>query len=154
MRSPSALTGPYIYQFQRSRALAPAAKKFSAAPQRSGLSEEVAWADAAASDPEAAARTSNPRALLGRTEQRQEVRAPGFLKGGETPAEGSAEEGVMEAEDERRQQRAVIIPKSSSGWRRTGRAPEESTAPAAAQEAHCEVSSHASGEAWLTQVRP
>ncbi|KAJ1114529.1 hypothetical protein NDU88_002764 [Pleurodeles waltl] len=122
---------------------------------RSGLSEEVAWADAAASDPETATSTPNPRALPGWTEQRQEIRVPRILKGCETPAGGRAEEGgVTTAEDERRQQRAADFQKSSGVWRKTGSTPEDSPAPAAAQEAYCDGSSHASGEAWLIQVRP
>ncbi|KAJ1218691.1 hypothetical protein NDU88_006268 [Pleurodeles waltl] len=80
-------------------------------PTPLGPSEEVAWADAAASNPETETRTSNHRALLGWTGQWQVVRAPGILKEGETPAEGCVEEGgVMEEEDGRRQQRAVLTP--------------------------------------------
>ncbi|KAJ1174086.1 hypothetical protein NDU88_005909 [Pleurodeles waltl] len=91
----------------------------------------------------------------GWTGKRQVVCVPGILKEGETPAGGHAEEGgVTEEEDGRRNQLAVKIPKSSGGWRWTGSAPEGSTAPAAAQEAHRKVSSYASGEAWLTQVCP
>ncbi|KAJ1163874.1 hypothetical protein NDU88_004326 [Pleurodeles waltl] len=124
-------------------------------PALSGPSEEEEWADAAASNPETENRASNPRALPGQTEQRQAFLAPGILEEGKTLAgEHVREGGVMEEEDGRRHQRPVRIPKSSGGWKWMGSAPEGSTALAAAQEVHYEVSSHASGEAWLTQVHP
>ncbi|KAJ1127953.1 hypothetical protein NDU88_006346 [Pleurodeles waltl] len=102
-------------------------------------------------------RTSNPLELPGLTGQQQTVRAPRKQEEEETPAgrgERAEEAGVTGEEDGRLLQRPVKTQKASGGWKQTESAPEGSTALTAAQEVHGEVSSHASGEAWLTQVRP
>ncbi|KAJ1177425.1 hypothetical protein NDU88_002680 [Pleurodeles waltl] len=75
----------------------------------------------------------------------------------ETPAGGkerAEETGGTGAEDERRLQRPVMIEESSRCGKRMESAPEGATAPTVVREAFCEVSSHASGEAWPNQVRP
>ncbi|KAJ1139175.1 hypothetical protein NDU88_005552 [Pleurodeles waltl] len=101
--------------------------------------------------------TSNPLEFTGLTGQRQTVCAPGKQEEEETPAGGgerAEEAGVTGKEDGRLLQRPVKSQKASGGWKWTESALEGSTAPTATQEVHREVSSHASGEAWLTQVRP
>ncbi|KAJ1181943.1 hypothetical protein NDU88_007142 [Pleurodeles waltl] len=82
------------------------------------------------------------------------VCAPGKQEEEETPAgrRGRAEEaGVTGEDDGRLLQRPVKSQKASWVWKRTESSPEGFTSPTAAQEAHRKVSSHASGEAWLTQ---
>ncbi|KAJ1164557.1 hypothetical protein NDU88_004993 [Pleurodeles waltl] len=91
------------------------------------------------------------------TGQRQTVCAPRNKEKEETPVERrvrAEEAGVTRKEDGRLLQQPVKSQKVSGGWKRMESAPEVSTVPTAAQEAHLEVSSHASGEARLTQVRP
>ncbi|KAJ1128495.1 hypothetical protein NDU88_006873 [Pleurodeles waltl] len=94
---------------------------------------------------------------VGLTGQRQTVCAPEKQEEEETPAgrgEKAEEAGVTGEEDGRLLQRPVKRQKASDGWKQTESSPEGSTAPTAAQEAYREVSSHASGEGWLTQMRP
>ncbi|KAJ1190755.1 hypothetical protein NDU88_000077 [Pleurodeles waltl] len=64
------------------------------------------------------------------------------------------EAGVTRNEDGWLLQQPVKSQKASGDWKQMESAPEVSTVPTVAQEAHREVSSHASGEAWLTQVPP
>ncbi|KAJ1164556.1 hypothetical protein NDU88_004992 [Pleurodeles waltl] len=86
--------------------------------------------------------------------QRQTIYAPGNEEKEETPAERSVraeEAGVTRKEDGQLSQQPVKSQKADGGWKRTESALEISTVPTEAQEAHREVSSHASGEAWQTQ---
>ncbi|KAJ1209653.1 hypothetical protein NDU88_005026 [Pleurodeles waltl] len=123
----------------------------------SGPSEEAAWAEADASNPERESVASNPLELLGITGQLQTVCAPGKQEEEETPAgrrERAEEAGATGEEDEWLLQRSVKIQEQNGRGKRTESAPEGSTAPTVAREVHREFSSHASGEAWPTQVRP
>ncbi|KAJ1138505.1 hypothetical protein NDU88_004888 [Pleurodeles waltl] len=123
----------------------------------SGPSEEAAWADAAASNPERESVASNPFELPGITGQQQTVCVPGKQEEEETPAgrrERAEETGVTGEEDGQLLQRPVKIQESSGCEKWTESAPEGSTAPTAVRETHCKVTSHASVEAWATQVRP
>ncbi|KAJ1155497.1 hypothetical protein NDU88_008227 [Pleurodeles waltl] len=119
-------------------------------------SGEAARADTAASNPERESVASNPLPLPGPTGQRQTVRAPGRLEEQRTPVgrerrpEGA---GVTAEEDGRLFQRPETIQDSSDLGKRTESDQKGSTAPTAAREVHCEVSSHASREAWPNQVR-
>ncbi|KAJ1185429.1 hypothetical protein NDU88_002222 [Pleurodeles waltl] len=74
-----------------------------------------------------------------------------------TPVDRGEREGEAEVsrkEEGRQSQQPVKSQNANGGGNQTKSAPEVSAVLTAAQEAHLKVYSHASGEAWLTQVRP
>ncbi|KAJ1092044.1 hypothetical protein NDU88_005158 [Pleurodeles waltl] len=124
-----------------------------------GLSPSVkaACADAATSNPELEDGTTSPLGLPGPKGQWRTVRAPESEEKERTPVdrEERAEEAeVMRKEDRRWSQQPVKSQNANGGGNQTESAPEVSAILTEALDAHRELSSHASGEAWLTQVRP
>ncbi|KAJ1110086.1 hypothetical protein NDU88_007441 [Pleurodeles waltl] len=118
---------------------------------------KAACADAADFNPEPEDGTTSPLGLLGLKGQRRTVCAPESVEKEKTSADSgeSAEEaGEMRKEDRRWSQQLLKIQNTNGGGNQMERAPEIYTVLTAVQEVHRKVSRHASGEAWLTQVRP
>ncbi|KAJ1170462.1 hypothetical protein NDU88_002339 [Pleurodeles waltl] len=121
-----------------------------------GPSEEVARAHTAASNPERESVASNPLQLLGPTGQWQTFRVPEGLQerttlaGRRRRAEGA---GVTGEEDGQLVQCPETIQEPSGLGILSESDQEGSTALRTAREAHREVSSLDSGEAWPDQVR-
>ncbi|KAJ1110292.1 hypothetical protein NDU88_007645 [Pleurodeles waltl] len=120
-------------------------------------SDAAARADTATSNPEGDGSVANSLQLPGPDEERQrrhafqkfkQWRAWASKKGGESGAgEKSGVDGGREEQQWNEQETNRVEERAESG-------PEESQVVPVAQEAPCELPSHASGEAWPFQVRP
>ncbi|KAJ1178991.1 hypothetical protein NDU88_004230 [Pleurodeles waltl] len=123
----------------------------------SGPSKEATGADADASNPERDHVLSNPFELPGRRQQKRPVCGPrGFVKE-EDPAEGEEnanEMSEMKEEEEQRLLRPVATEDPLGRQEPADSAREEGPDITAAQEAFHDTASHASGDAWPSQVRP
>ncbi|KAJ1207686.1 hypothetical protein NDU88_003076 [Pleurodeles waltl] len=123
----------------------------------SSPSGEATGADCAASNPERDQALSNPLALPGRRRQKRAVcGSRGVVDKEEEPADGGDsvdETGVMETEEETLRLEQAVKEDSLGRQEPVEHTCEETPESTAAQEAFCDPSSHASGEAWPSQVR-
>ncbi|KAJ1118144.1 hypothetical protein NDU88_006339 [Pleurodeles waltl] len=120
------------------------------------LSGVATSADSAASNPERDRALSNPLALPGRRRQKRAVRGSrGVVDKEVEPADGgdNAEEtGETETEEETLRLEQVVKEDSLGRREPADHICVETPESAAAGEAFCDPSSHASGEAWPSQV--
>ncbi|KAJ1189238.1 hypothetical protein NDU88_005988 [Pleurodeles waltl] len=127
-------------------------------PALPGPSVKAACAVAATSNPELSDGTTSPLGVPGLKGQWRPVHAPEREeKERRRTAEGeerTEEAGGSRKEDERQTRKPVKSQDANGGRDQMKRAPEVSAVLTATQEAHREASSHASGEACPTQVRP
>ncbi|KAJ1204629.1 hypothetical protein NDU88_000069 [Pleurodeles waltl] len=107
----------------------------------------AACATTATSNPEGSGSVANPLQLLGPTEQRRRRRALAPTGEGECGA-GERSSVDREREEEQRNEQ-----ETSGGVEQAESGPKESQVVLVAREAPCELTSHASGEAWPFQKK-
>ncbi|KAJ1172083.1 hypothetical protein NDU88_003935 [Pleurodeles waltl] len=125
-------------------------------PLPSSPSREATGADSAASTPERERALANPLALPGRRRQKRATRGIRDVEKEEEPADGvdnAKDTGEPESEEERLRLEPAVKEDSLGRREPEDRTCVESPDSTADREAFCDLSSHASGEAWPSQVR-